>query len=242
MLAKCHFANSFSLLSPNVPTNSFPNKSTCSPAPFGIVLPIDLEICIPKEDFVFKVAEICESLDYSELYATYVRVWRKVNPITMFEILVFGYIEHLYSGRDIAKACKTDIRFMWLLNGEPAPSHATISRFQDERLKEVMEGLFYQFVEKLYEMKEIEFKYLFVDGTKNEANANRYTFVWKKAINKNLEKLNEKRAKQGLPPEKLNEKAIRAAQVKPVDEKALAEKRAKNQERMKESTAYYNED
>jgi transposase InsO family protein len=68
----------------------------------------------------------------------------------MFEILVFGYMEHLYSGRDIAKACKTDIRFMWLLNGEPAPSHATISRFQDERLKEVMEGLFYQFVEKLY--------------------------------------------------------------------------------------------
>ena len=157
-----------------------------------VVLPIDLEICIPKGDFVFKVAEICESLDYSELYATYVRVWRKVNPITMFEIMVFGYMEHLYSGRDIAKACKTDIRFMWLLNGEPAPSHATISRFQDERLKEVMEGLFYQFIEKLYEMKEIEFKYLFVDGTKIEANANRYTFVWKKAVNKNLEKLNQK--------------------------------------------------
>ena len=57
-----------------------------------VVLPIDLEICIPKGDFVFKVAEICESLDYSELFATYVRVWRKVNPITMFEILVFGYI------------------------------------------------------------------------------------------------------------------------------------------------------
>lgn len=157
-----------------------------------VVLPIDLEICIPKEDFVFKVAEICESLEYSELFATYVRVWRKVNPITMFEILVFGYMEHLYSGRDLAKACRTDIRFIWLLNGEPAPSHATISRFQDERLKEVMEGLFYQFVEKLYEMKEIEFKNLFVDGTKIEANANRYTFVWKKVVEKNLEKLNKK--------------------------------------------------
>ena len=86
-----------------------------------VVLPIDLEICIPKEDFIFKAAEICESLDYSELYATYVRAWRKVNPITMFEMLVFGYMEHLYSGRDIAKAWKTDIRFMWLLNGEPTP-------------------------------------------------------------------------------------------------------------------------
>ena len=61
-------------------------------------------------------------------------------------------------------------------------------------------------------------------------------------IKKNLEKLNEKRAKKGLPPEKLNEKAIRAAQVKPVDEKELAAKKAENQERMKKATAYYNED
>ena len=61
-------------------------------------------------------------------------------------------------------------------------------------------------------------------------------------IKKNLEKLNEKRAKKGLPPEKLNEKAIRAAQVKPVDEKEVAAKKAENQERMKKATAYYNED
>ena len=157
-----------------------------------VVLPLDLGICIPEGDFVFKVAEICEELDYTKLFNTYVRKWRKVNPITLFEILVFGYMEHLYSGRDIEKACKTDIRFMWLLNGEPAPSHATISRFQDERLSEVMEGLFYQFVEKLYEMGEVKFKNLFVDGTKIEAYANKYTFVWKKAVEKNLEKFNRK--------------------------------------------------
>ena len=157
-----------------------------------MVLPLDLGICIPEGDFVFKVAEICEELDYTKLFNTYVRKWRKVNPITLFEILVFGYMEHLYSGRDIEKACKTDIRFMLLLNGEPAPSHATISRFQDERLTEAIEELFYQFVEKLYEMGEVKFKNLFVDGTKIEAYANKYTFVWKKAVEKNLEKLNRK--------------------------------------------------
>ena len=157
-----------------------------------VVLPLDLGICIPEGDFVFKVAEICESLDYTELFNTYLRSWRKVNPITMFEILVFGYMEHLYSGREIAKACKTDIRFMWLLNGEPAPSHATISRFQDDKLSEVIEGLFFQFVEKLYQMGEIKFKNLFVDGTKIEAYANKYTFVWKKTVEKNLVKLNKK--------------------------------------------------
>ena len=157
-----------------------------------VVLPLDLEICIPKGDFVFKVAEICESLDYTELQETYVRAWRKVNPITMFEILVFAYINRKFSSREIERACKTDIRFMWLLGGEPAPSDSMITRFMRGHLAEVIETLFYQFVEKLYEMGEVNFKNLFVDGTKIEAYANKYTFVWKKTVEKHLEKLNKK--------------------------------------------------
>ena len=157
-----------------------------------VVLPLDLEICIPEGDFVFKVAEICERLDYTELWDTYVRVWRKVDPITMFEILVFAYMNGIFSSREIEKACKTDIRFMWLLNGEPAPSDSTITRFMRGHLFEVIEDLHYQFIEILYEMEEIKFKNLFVDGTKIEAYANKYTFVWKKTVEKNLVKLNEK--------------------------------------------------
>ena len=109
-----------------------------------VVLPINLGICIPEGDHVFKVAEICESLDYTELFNTYLRNWRKVNPITMFEILVFGYMERKFSSYAIEKACHTDIRFMWLLEGEPTPSVATIKRFQSEKLSEAIEGLFYQ--------------------------------------------------------------------------------------------------
>ena len=75
-----------------------------------VVLPLDLGICIPEGDFVFKVAEICERLDYTGLFNTYLRSWRKVNPITIFELIVYGYMKHLYSGRAIAEACKTDIR------------------------------------------------------------------------------------------------------------------------------------
>ena len=157
-----------------------------------VVLPLDLGICIPEGDFVFKVAEICESLDYTELFNTYLRAWRKINPITMFEILVFAYMNRKFSSRDIENLCKTDIRFMWLLNGEPAPSDSTITRFQRGHLAEAIEGLFYQFVEKLYEMGEIKFKNLFVDGTKLEAYANKYTFVWKSVVEKNLVKLEKK--------------------------------------------------
>ena len=157
-----------------------------------VILPLDLEICIPEGDFVFKVAEICDSLDYTELWETYVRAWRKVNPITMFEILVFAYINRKFSSREIEKVCKTDIRFMWLLGGEPAPSDSMITRFMRGHLAEVIEALFYQFVEKLYEMGEVKFKNLFVDGTKIEAYANKYTFVWQKAVEKRLETLNKK--------------------------------------------------
>ena len=157
-----------------------------------VVLPLDLGIRIPEGDFVFKVAEICESLDYTELFNTYMRNWRKVNPITMFELLVFGYMERKFSSYAIEKACHTDIRFMWLLEGEPTPSIATIKRFQSEKLSEAIEGLFYQFVNKLCEMGEVKFKNLFVDGTKIEAYANKYTFVWKSAVEKNLAKLEKK--------------------------------------------------
>ena len=157
-----------------------------------VVLPIDIGICIEKDDFVFILAEICESLDYEKLFKTYIRTWRKVNPITLFEIVVFAYIERKYSSRQIVKCCKNDIRFMWLLDGEPVPSAATIKRFLSEKLTDVIEDLFYQFVLKLHEMGEVKYKNLFVDGTKIEANANKYTFVWKKAVEKNLVKLKAK--------------------------------------------------
>ncbi len=161
-----------------------------------VVLPIDLGIKIAEEEPVRKLVEICDELDYTELYATYLRNWRKVDPRTMFEIIVFAYMNGIYASRDIESACRHDIRFMWILQNENAPDHSTIARFQNERLTEVIEALFYQLTEKLYEMGELSYKNMFVDGTKIEANANRYTFVWSKAVAKQLEKLENRIAKE----------------------------------------------
>ena len=157
-----------------------------------VVLPLNLEICIPKDDPVFKMVEICEQLDYTELYRAYLRSWRKINPETLFELLVFGYMNRKYSARQIEEACRTDIRYMWILQGEPVPDHSTIARFQNEKLTGVIEDLFYQLVEKLHEAGEVGFRNIFVDGTKIEANANRYTFVWKKAVEKHNARLDAK--------------------------------------------------
>ena len=154
-----------------------------------VVLPLDLGIKIDENDPVRKLVEICDELDYSKLYSAYLRSWRKVDPAILFEILVFAYMNGIYSSRDIEKACKTDIRFMWILQNEPVPDHSTIARFQNEKLTKVIEDLFYQLIAKLSEIGEISFENIFVDGTKIEANANRYTFVWSKAVEKNLRKL-----------------------------------------------------
>ena len=149
-----------------------------------VLLPMNLEIKITENDPVRKLVEICEELDYSKLYAQYLRTWRKYNPETLFMLLVCGYMKRLYSSREIEKACRTDIRFMWILQDEPVPDHSTIARFQEGRLLPVIEDLFYQLIVKLMTLGEVSYDHVFVDGTKIEANANRYSFVWAKTVEK----------------------------------------------------------
>lgn len=153
-----------------------------------VLLPMDLEIKIAENDPVRKLVEICEELDYSKLYDQYVRTWRKYDPVTIFMLLVYGYMNRLYSSREIENACRTDIRFMWILQDEPVPDHSTIARFQEGKLLPVIEDLFYQLIMKLMSLGEVSYDHAFVDGTKIEANANRYSFVWAKAVEKLLQK------------------------------------------------------
>ena len=157
-----------------------------------VLLPINFEAMIPEDDAVRLLVEICDELDYTNLYKAYDRKRRSLSPETMFEILVYGYMRGIYSTRALEEACRRDICFMWILQDEPVPDHSTISRFMSKRLCPVIEELFYQLVMKLYSRNEIEFENMFVDGTKIEANANRYTFVWAKAVKKHLEKLEKK--------------------------------------------------
>lgn len=154
-----------------------------------VVLPLNIGYKIPNNDPVVLLSKICDELDYTKICKKYLRTWRKHSPKTLFKILVYGYMRKLFSSRRIEEACNRDICFMWLLNEEPTPDHSTITRFMDEKLSSAIEDLFYQLINKLYELDEVKFENLFVDGTKIEANANRYTFVWANAVKKNAEKL-----------------------------------------------------
>lgn len=65
---------------------------------------------------------------------------------------------------------------MWLLAGQKAPDHSTIARFRTGFLAHACEDLFYQMIRKLASMKELSMETVFIDGTKLEACANKYTF------------------------------------------------------------------
>jgi transposase len=161
---------------------------------FQLVLPLNIEMLIPSDDSVRLLSQILEGLNYEKLYRAYSSTGRKpaVSPKVMLKVLTYAYMNNIYSSRKIETACRRDINFMWLLEGQPAPDHTTIARFRKEYLCDTIDDLFYQMVKYLHNLGEVKYENLFVDGTKIEANANRYTFVWKKAVDKNEAKMFEK--------------------------------------------------
>jgi transposase len=160
---------------------------------YQLVLPLDFEVLIVADDSVRLLSQVLEELDYRKLMQAYSHRGRTAtSPRTLFKIIVYAYMNNIYSSRKMEQACKRDINFMWLLGGEKAPDHNTISRFRSKRLIDVIDDLFYQLVEKLHSLGEISYKNIFIDGTKIEAHANKYTFVWKKATAKHEERLKGK--------------------------------------------------
>ena len=161
-----------------------------------MVLPLDIETIIPEDDSVRTLMRMAERIDYTKLSGAYEREnSREATPKQMFLLVVLGYMEGNYSTRKIEKACRTDTRFMWILGGKPAPDHTRISRFLQRISGDILEDLFYQVVRLLHEDGEIAYQHLFVDGTKIEANANRYTYVWRKRVEKGIANLSEQQEK-----------------------------------------------
>jgi len=113
------------------------------------------------------------------------------HPKMLTKVIIYAYTQRLYSSRQIAKAVRENIMFMWLA-GRQQPDFRTINRFRSERMKEVLEQIFTAVLELLVEEKYVQLEHYFIDGTKIEANAGRYTFVWKKAVVKQHAKLQEK--------------------------------------------------
>ena len=183
--------------------NEKPKQNQCSvyERRGQLVFGLNCEIRIPENAPVRLVSAVLEELDYKELYRAYSPKGRKsaVDPQVLFEVLVYGYLCGIYSSRKLEEACRYRVDFMWLLGDEKAPDHSTLARFRTGRCREALEELFYQLVRKLEEMGETDHRTVFVDGTKLESRAGRYTFVWRKNVEKQLGKVKEQvRQQTGL--------------------------------------------
>lgn len=160
---------------------------------YQIKLPLELEHMIPANDSVRLLSAFVERMDLSDLYATYDRIRKnQASPRQMLKIMIYAAMNGIFSSRAIETACQRDINFMYLLEGVPAPDNSTIARFVSLHLSQCSKNILAATTEQLRELGEISAKTIFIDGTKIEANANKYTFVWKKSVTRNQAKLFEK--------------------------------------------------
>lgn len=158
-----------------------------------VVLPLDLEVKLQKNDVAFHVHHLVESIP-NEAFAPFLRNegCPPYHPRMMLKIILCAYSQSVFSGRKIEALLKDSIRMMWLAQGYE-PSYRTINRFRvHSEVKDLIRQCFVQFRCQLVEEKLIDQEAVFIDGTKIEANANKFTFVWKKSIEKYHQSLIEK--------------------------------------------------
>lgn len=146
---------------------------------------------ISENDPVRIVDAVVESLDLSEFKKLYREKGRcAYYPKMMLKIILYAYMNNIYSCRKIEKAVQRDIHYIWLAAQE-RPDFVTINRFRN-RVKSEINNIFTQTVLVLAERGFITLDVEYIDGTKIESKANKYTFVWRKTVEKNRAKLQEK--------------------------------------------------
>ncbi len=158
-----------------------------------IYLPLNIEIKLEENDIAFAINQLIESIP-DEIYTTYAATTGcpAYHPKMMMKIILCAYTQSVFSGRKIEALLKDSVRMMWLAQGQE-PSYRTINRFRsDKNTKELLRQCFIEFRSILIENKEIDNEAIFIDGTKIEANANKFTFSWRKATERYSNNLIEK--------------------------------------------------
>jgi transposase len=157
----------------------------------AMLIPPDLNDLIAANHPVRVVNEVLEKVDISELIRQYKPGGTSsYHPRMLLKVVVYAYINNIYSSRKMEEAVAQNICFMWLA-GMSKPDHNTINRFRGQRLQKTLQPIFTQVVILLCQEGLLSIKDLYTDGTKIEANANRYTFVWGNTIKHNKEKIKQ---------------------------------------------------
>ena len=169
-----------------------PNSTNTHYTPIQLKLPLEIDRIIDISDPVYSFNEILDHIDLNEfLTAKECRTGRpRCDAVKLLKSVLFSFMENGYlSLRNIEKACKTDIRYMWLLDGMKTPSHVTFGNFIKNDLSESVEKVFQAVNNVIFEKEKVDTEHAYIDGTKIEANANKYTWVWKKACIRSRDKV-----------------------------------------------------
>lgn len=156
-----------------------------------MLFPPDINELIADNHPVRVVNQVLDSVDISQLIKQYKPGGTSsYHPRMLLKVLVYAYINNIYSSRKIEESLSQNICFMWL-SGMQKPDHNTINRFRGARLQKSLRPIFTQVVMLLCEEGLLSLKDIYTDGTKIEANANRYTFVWGKSIRTSKERIGQ---------------------------------------------------
>jgi transposase len=146
------------------------------------LFPCCLDEKISANSPVRLIHKIVDELDISALLSTYKGCGcSNYHPRMLLKVLFYAYLNNIYSCRKIEKVMQENIHYMWL-SGSQYPSFSTINRFRSEHLKDCINSLFVQVVAMLVELGYVSLEVQYIDGTKIESVANKYTFVWKKSV------------------------------------------------------------
>lgn len=153
---------------------------------------LDLEMYIPSHHVARVIDEMIEAIPDEQLFAHYTGGGRSsYHPKMMLKVILYGYSQKVYSCRGIDKLLHENLPAMWLAAMQQ-PDFRTLNDFRGVRMKAFMDELFETMIQKLIADNYITMEQYFLDGTKIEANANKYSFVWKKSTLRSEEKLKEK--------------------------------------------------
>ena len=157
-----------------------------------MLFPPSLDELIPSNHVVRIVSAVIDRLDISEILSTYKGGGNSCfDPRMMLKVLIYAYLNNIYSSRKIERMLAENICFMWL-SGMSRPDYRTINYFRGKRLKTGIDNIFTQVVELLHQEGLLTLDVQYIDGTKIESSSNKYTFVWKKTVMKYDERLKRK--------------------------------------------------
>ena len=154
--------------------------------PYQLRLPLDLSLVIDKLDPMWSFLEIVNSINLRRFIRSH-KGNQGYDPIMMMRVILFAYMNQVYSLRSIEEKCKTDIRFMYLCQDE-RPSFMAFQRFISNQIKGNASDIFTEIMLVICKKMKVNTRILYIDGTSMEASANKFSFVWKKTAVKTKDK------------------------------------------------------